>query len=402
MPEPDLPDDSKAQNGSERSGEQSGRRSNQRRRRPSRGRSGEPRRPRPARSRATTLDTGLQLSAIAVPFLAVISAALFCYFARSILVPLVTAATFSYVLSPGVEFLARRKVPRVLGVVIVLGITMGVFGALGYVLVDQVQGLAKALPQYWENLQAMAGGWENILNHLPPYLRSIFPPAETDIWSQLQWKDFAALPKTLFSGLGSVLSFLVWGALVGFLTLFMLLDQPAMYQRVVHAFGEDNEAEVKDALVHINDQLRTFLAVKLTTSAGLGIVATIGLLILDVPYAYVWGPLAGFLNIIPYIGAFISAVPPIIIASVSAQSLLPGLWVLLLFVVLQNIEGNLVTPKLVGDRVKLNVVSILIATVVWGWLWGPIGILLAVPITAAIKVVCERIEPLKPISVLLG
>jgi len=76
--------------------------------------------------------------------------------------------------------------------------------------------------------------------------------------------------------------------------------------------------------------------------------------------------------------------------------------VLLFFVVLQNIEGNLVTPKLVGDRVKLNVVSILLATVVWGWLWGPIGILLAVPITAAIKVVCERIEPLKPISILLG
>jgi len=377
-----------------------------RRRRP--GRSGAPRRRTGSKpsSRsllaADALGHGLKLSAIAVPFLAIISALLFCYFARSIMVPLATAATFTYVLAPGVDFLSRHKFPRVLAVVVILGITMAVFGALGYVLVDQVQGLARALPDYWQNLQSMVGDWETWLDRLPPYIRQIVPQAETDIWSQLQLKDFAALPRTLFSGLGSVLSFLVWGALVGFLTLFMLLDQPAMYNRIVRAMGKDNEMEIKDALAHINSQLRTFLGVKLTTSAGLGIVATIGLLVLDVPYAYVWGPLAGFLNIIPYIGAFISAIPPIIIAVVNAKSFLPGIWVLLFFVVLQNIEGNLVTPKLVGDRVKLNVVSILLATVVWGWLWGPIGILLAVPITAAIKVVCERIEPLKPISILLG
>ena len=405
MPEPDQPNE-RGRQGRPDQKQDAGKagdsgRSRQRRRRPrpdSRPRTTS----RPAASNRSAIDHGLQLSAIAVPFLAIISAALFCYFARSILVPLVTAATFAYVLSPGVDFLARHKVPRVLGVVIVLGFTMSVFGALGYVMVDQVQGLAKALPALWENLQGMVGDWETLLDRLPPYLRQILPQAETDIWSQLELKDFAALPKTLFSGLGSVLSFLVWGALVGFLTLFMLLDQPTMYNRLVRAFGVDSEREVKDALVHIHDQLRTFLAVKLTTSAGLGIVATIGLLILDVPYAYVWGPLAGFLNIIPYLGAVISAIPPIVIACVSAKALLPGVWVLLLFVVLQSIEGNLVTPKLVGDRVKLNVVSILLATVVWGWLWGPIGILLAIPITAAIKVVCERIEPLKPISVLLG
>lgn len=378
-------------------GSNRGPRSRRRRRGPSRND------PAPHRSsRSTTIGRGMKLSVIAVPFITIMSAAAFCYFARPILVPLVTAATFAYVLSPSVDFFVRHRVPRVVSVVIVLGVTMGIFGGLGYVLVDQAQGLARALPTYWENLEVMTGNWQQWIANLPPQLQGLLPPPETDFWQQLEFKDFAALPRTLFAGLGSVLSFLVWGVLVGFLTLFMLLDQPEMYKRILRAMGKENETIVKSTMAHINDQLRKFLAVKLATSAGLGIVATVGLLLLDVPYAYVWGPLAGFLNIIPYIGAIISAVPPIVIAVVNTQSLWPGLWVLIFFLVLQNIEGNLVTPKLVGDRVKLNVLAVLVSTVVWGWLWGPVGVLLAIPITAAIKVICGRIEPLTPIAELLG
>jgi predicted PurR-regulated permease PerM len=159
---------------------------------------------------------------------------------------------------------------------------------------------------------------------------------------------------------------------------------------------------VKSTLAHINAQLHTFLAVKLGTSAALGIVATIGLLLLNVPYAYVWGPLVGFLNIIPYIGSIISAIPPIIVAIIASRDVMQGVYVLILVVVLQQIEGNIVTPKLMGDRIKLNVVAVLLSTIIWGYLWGAIGVLLAIPMTATMKVVCDRIEPLRPIAALLG
>jgi predicted PurR-regulated permease PerM len=344
----------------------------------------------------------MKLSVLAIPFLTIMSAAAFCYFARPILVPLVTAATFAYVLSPSVEFFVRHKVPRVVSVAIVLSVTMGVFGGLGYILLVQTQELITAIPTFLDNLEALMGGLRLWLSNLPPQFQRLLPPPDVGFWQQVDLKDFSVLPKTLFSGLGSVLSFLVWGTLVGFLTLFMLLDQPKMYRRLLVAMGAENESMVKDTMAHINHQLRRFLQVKLVTSAGVGIVTTVGLLLLDVPYAYVWGPLAGFLNVIPYIGAIISAVPPIIIATVHAQSVWPGLWVLIFFVVLQNIEGNIITPKLVDNRVNLNVLAVLVATVVWGWLWGAVGVLLAVPITAAIKVVCERIEPLVPIAELLG
>ena len=344
----------------------------------------------------------LALSAIAIPFLTVIAATAFCYFARPILLPLVLAATLAYVLAPGVTFLTDHKVPRVLSVFLVLSLAMGIIGVVGFVAIDQAQGLARALPSYWSSLQSWLGDMGDWRDQLHPMIQGMLPPPETDIWSQIELADFSAIPQTLFAGIGSVLSFLVWSMIVGFLTLFMLLDMPGMYSRMLRMMGPRYELEIKNTLAHIHDQLRLFLVAKLATSAGLGLVATFGLLLLDVPYAWVWGPLVGVLNIIPYVGGILSAIPPIIMVMIQEQAVMPGVYVLVFIVLLQQLEGSIITPKLIGDRIKLNVVAILVATICWGWLWGAIGILLAIPITATIKVVCERIEPLRPIAVLLG
>jgi predicted PurR-regulated permease PerM len=123
---------------------------------------------------------------------------------------------------------------------------------------------------------------------------------------------------------------------------------------------------------------------------------------MDVPFAYVWGALVGLLNIIPYIGSVISAIPPIVMVMIHTQSFLPGVWVAVFILLLQQLEGNVVTPKIMGNKVQLNVVAVILSTIVWGWLWGAVGVLLAIPIAAATKVICERIEPLRPIAVMMG
>jgi predicted PurR-regulated permease PerM len=91
-----------------------------------------------------------------------------------------------------------------------------------------------------------------------------------------------------------------------------------------------------------------------------------------------------------------------IVAGIQFGSLMPVLWVLILSVVLQNIEGNIVKPKLIGDSMNLNPLAVLVSLVYWTWLWGAIGIILAIPITAAIKVICDNVESLEPIGILLG
>jgi len=336
---------------------------------------------------------------VAIPFLAIMAGAAFCYFARPILVPLATAMTLAYVLSPAVHLL-ERKIPRTLAVLIVLGFSVGVLGLLGFVLIDQGTKLASEAPGYWQNLKTMIGDPNVWITRLPTQLQALLP--ETDIWSQLEFIDFSAISATLFSGVGSVLSFLGWGMLVAFLTLFLILEMPHMQNQIIHAMGRENEAAMSATMADIDRQLRTFLAVKVATSAALGVVATIGLLLMNVPFAYVWGPLVGLLNIIPYIGSVISAIPPIVMVMIQTQSFLPGVWVAAFILLLQQLEGNVITPKLMGSKVQLNVVAVILSTIVWGWLWGAVGVLLAIPIAAAIKIVCERIEPLRPIAVMMG
>ena len=141
---------------------------------------------------------------------------------------------------------------------------------------------------------------------------------------------------------------------------------------------------------------------KFWTTAVLSLVFTLGLLLLGVNYPYIWGPLAGIANLIPFLGSVLGAVPPVIMALIQSDGLLKPILVIIFFTIVQLIESNLVSPKIMGDKVNLSPLAVLIASLYWGWLWGGIGIVLAVPITAALKVVCDHVETLKPIGILLG
>jgi predicted PurR-regulated permease PerM len=338
---------------------------------------------------------------VAIPFLAVMASAAFCYFARPILVPLVVALTLAYLLAPAVDVLTR-KLPRPLSVLLVVAAAGLLLGALGFLLVDQGQSLARSAPEYWRLLKVRLGEPSTWPGQLPDPLASLLANILPDLQSQLGDIDWRAVTGSLFAGLGSLLGFLGWAVLVALLALFILLDLPRMRQQLVLAMGPNHQAAMNEALTDIDRQLRTFLAVKIGISGALGVVATVGLLTFGVPYAWVWGPLVGILNIIPYLGALISSVPPVVMVALDQQSLWPGLWVAAFLILLQQLEGNFITPKVMGDRIQLNVVAVLLASMIWGWLWGAMGVLLAIPITAALKVVCERIEPLRPIAVLLG
>ena len=173
-------------------------------------------------------------------------------------------------------------------------------------------------------------------------------------------------------------------------------------EKLIKAFGKSEKETARNILSEVNKQISGFLLVKFGTSAGLAVIFTVGLLIIGVNYAYIWGPLAGLLNLIPYIGPIIGAIPPLIVAGVQFGAIMPVIWVLLLFLIFQNLEGNIISPKLMGDKLNLNPLAILVSVMFWTWLWGAIGIILAIPITASLKVVCDNVESLEPIGILLG
>ncbi len=344
----------------------------------------------------------LAFESVALPLIALAGGTAFFYFAAPILIPIVVSVSLAYTLSPLVSLLDRIKVPHTLSVIVVLLVSLALLGVLGYLLSLQVNNFVTELSNNWSYFL-------NFLNNLKLKLVS-WGLGETPLMSSLDklhssaltLKNLSGVGKFLAKGLSSVFSSFLGAILIFFLTFFILNDQENLYNRLTRAFGRSEEKVSQQILTEINSQIKSFILVKFLVTLALSIIFTVGLLMIGVDYAYIWGPLAAVLNLIPFIGAVIGIIPPAMVALIEFNSVWIVLVVVIFFVVVQAVESNLVSPKLLADKVNLNPLIILASSMYWGWLWGAIGIVLAVPITACFKVICDHVEALQPIGILLG
>lgn len=346
-----------------------------------------------------TENKAITVSVIAVPLLALVALTALCYFAAPILIPMVTAMTLAYVLWPLVSLLRRIKIPHIPAVIIVMLSFMFLLLIFGMIVYGEAKDFATQLPGYWNQFQELRTKW---MSNYPLFSETLFQKQGESLFNQIDISNFAVVPKYLLKGIGGVVSFSGQAILVLLLTLFMLVEQKGLTARLKRALGDESEGASGQLIQAISRQLAGYIWVRALTTFGLAVIFTLGLVIGGVDYPYIWGPLAALLNLIPYVGAFIGAIPPMIMAAVQASSFLPMIWVFLFFMIVQFFESNVITPKLLGNQLNISLLAQLIATIFWGWLWGAIGIILAVPITAALKVVCDNIDSLKPIGVLLS
>jgi predicted PurR-regulated permease PerM len=303
------------------------------------------------------------------------------------------------VLLPLVDLLKKLKISHAQAVVIVMLIVIGLVTLLIILLLGQLSDLAAAAPAYKERIIETIN---NLQLSFSKYLK-YFPGNLGD--PQQFSLDITQLQKYtgyFYEGIGSVTSGLARLLLVFFLTLFMMIDSDLFQRKLKSIFGSKQAETTEEIIGEINRQLKGFIRVKFSVMIGMAVIATIGLLIFQVKYAYIWGPLVGIMNLVPLVGSIISAIPPVVIAGIQHNSVFYMVWVALFFLVIQFTEGNIITPRLTSESVDLNTTAVLVSVIYWGWLWGFIGIVLAVPITVAVKIVSDHVEPLKPIGVMLG
>lgn len=340
----------------------------------------------------------LTINQFAAPLLALAALTGLCYFAAPVLVPIATGVTLAYVLWPGVAALRRLKVPHLLAVMIIMLLAIITISAIGVLIISEVGALSVNLPAYWEQFQQLRA---EHAKDLPKFLAFLGEDISS-IFSKLDPSRLSEIPKFLFRGAGSILSFFGQAVMALLLTLFMLIEQPGLHRRTVNSLGQDSVVVTTRIITDVSTQLAGYLWVKFVTTIGLAIVFTLGLLIGGVKYPYIWGPLAAVLNLVPYAGAYVGAIPPMIMAYIQHGTYLSAVWVFVFFMAVQFVESNIISPKLFGKHLNINLLAQLISTIYWGWLWGALGIVLAVPITAALKVFCDHVEALHPIGILLS
>lgn len=320
--------------------------------------------------------------------------------AQSVVLPLMIAWLLSYICGPVVNYLVHRRVPLGVSVGAVLALVLFVCYLGGVFLGGRVADVLAESPRYISQLNTIFYDVTVKFDVSEEFLADIN-------WAQQLGPKVAAASVTVAGFMGNFLGKLI---LVLIFLVFMLLGKPYFHYKVAAAFPEERGMIFTEMITSISKQIGQYLVVKVAISATTGVLVWLTLVLLKVEFALTWGALAFFLNFIPSIGSILASIPPILLAVVQYYPSTPeaGSWMLIpiltavILLVIQMVMGNVIEPKIMGDSLNLSPVVILLSLVFFGWMWGMVGALLSVPIAAAIKIVCENIEALKPISILMG
>ncbi|MEP7367103.1 MAG: AI-2E family transporter [Acidobacteriota bacterium] len=341
--------------------------------------------------------------------------------AQDLFVPVVLSALIAFALDPVVALLQRLKIPRtVASALVLLGLlagTGGGFYALRYQVTDVLETLPEATQHLREQLQflkrapADANGTIGKLQKAATELEKTVAEATGETKTpprgvtrvQIDDPTFRA-NNMLWSGSLGFLSLLSQFVMVAFLVFFILASGDLFKRKMVRAIGTTfyEKRLTVDALNEIKSQIERFLLIQIFTSMIVGVFTALALWAFGVNQPVVWGLAAGLFNSIPYFGAIIVTAGLALVAFLQFGSVAVALKIAGVALAITSLEGYLLTPALMGRAARINGVAMFLGLLFWSWLWGVIGMIVAVPIMMVVKTVCDRIEHLQPIGELLG
>jgi len=324
---------------------------------------------------------------------------------RSILIPFALAIFLAYILYPLVSGLRRLRIPYILAVILVVVFCLGLVLALGFLISGEIGSFINAVPQYQQTLRAQVDRALHAYTGLVDRLAAALP-GEPDLVPSPSPGDvprfISAIIQNLFNSLITLMNILSNVFLVFFILIFLLAGARDFKKIVITAWGPENEGRAAAIVESINRDIGGYIIVRTLINLALGVVVTVVLLIFRIDYAYIWGPLTGLLNFIPYIGAFIGLLGPFAVALLKFDSYWTALALLGVLLLIQNLEGNIISPYVIGKKTRLNPLTVLMTLILWYFIWGPVGMILATPLTSCFKILCDHIEPLRPVGKLLG
>jgi predicted PurR-regulated permease PerM len=317
-----------------------------------------------------------------------------CYYAEVVLVVTLVSVLLAFILAPMVDVLHRIRLPRALGAAITMLLLFLVLGGVVYYSYNQASSLIGDLPKYSARIRTEAMHFRQKAESL----EVLSPQHERGVLNVRQSTDWASL---LTRGFGSVSMAILAASFVPFLAYFMLTWQQHVRSATVMLFPMENRHTAYVTLGLISAMIRSFMVGNLLIGLFIGALSTAVFGFLHVPFFYLIGFLSGFLSLIPYLGVLLAIAPPIFVGLGHLNS---GdvLAIVVTVLALHLIALNVLYPKFLGNRLQLNPLAVTLFLLFWAWMWGAIGLILAVPITAAMKIIFDHVESLKPYGSWLG
>ena len=338
------------------------------------------------------------------------------YYGREILIPLAIAFLITFALNPPVTWLVRRGLPRLLATSLVMVVVVCVLVGLGVILGAQVRSIAVELPAYQSTiLKKLSDLRESV--KAPGFLDGVLQTlqrVQKEVESTEKKPEEGPLPQRVevvptqstpleqaITWLLRLLEPLATAGIIFILVLFALLDIGELRDRLLRLLG-GNFHRSTDAIKEAGARISRYLLMQLLVNVSYGVPLAIGLWIIGVPGALLWGAVAAVLRFVPYLGPLIAAVFPIALAFAVDDGWSLLLWTVALIVILELASNNIVEPLLYGASTGLSAISLIAAAVFWTALWGPIGLLLSTPLTVCLLVLGRNRPELQFLETMLG
>lgn len=310
--------------------------------------------------------------------------------ARTILVPFFLAVFITVISSPLIYWLENRKVPRLIAVILVAGIVVAFLLGIGAIINASANDFMENLPHYKSSLKESV----NKMSQWAADHRIKF--SNTELMRQFDPSLFLGFAGHMLGSLGGILSNMV---LILIAVGFMLFESTS-FPRKLHTIFADSHKSLRpfrEFIVNIN----RYLLIKTITSFATGLMVTVWVLLFDIDYPFLWGLLAFLLNFVPTIGSIMAAVPAVLLALIQ-YDLYVAVWVSLGYLVINNVISNIIEPRFMGQGLGLSPLVVFLSLAFWGWVLGPAGMFLSVPLTMTVKIALDSNENTRWIGVILG
>jgi predicted PurR-regulated permease PerM len=351
---------------------------------------------------AEVLKGSLKAGSVAQIVVAIIATIGLLYLLKFVMVTLFVAILLAFILEPVVQLLSRVAIPRASGALLAVVLAAAFAGGLGYFLYGRVGDFAAELPRYSDRIQQGLTRIQEPLSKLEKSASAITRTSrdggqaipvvvqERPIFSRIVTANGGVIGEVLFA-----IGF------IPFLSYFMLTWKDHAHSATVRLFPEEHRQTAYRTVARISAMIRSFIVGNIAVGAIGAAVCTTVFWLLKLPYSYFLGTISGFISLIPSVGVFLALVPPLGggIGTLNKT----GLVIILLTVTgTHAVTMNVLYPKFIGKRVRLNPLAVLLSLLFWAWIWGAVGLVLAVPIVGAAKIVCDYTDSLKGLGIWLG
>lgn len=338
-----------------------------------------------------------RLATTAQVVIAIVLTLVIFYLGKPVLVTIMVSGLIAFMLEPIVRSLELVRVPRPAGAFFaVLVLVVAAYGA-SYFFYYRAIDFAQELPQYTARIHSTVAHFEQQTRKLEQTKEKIVPPDDKNAVPVKVQQSGSPLTRYMSAATEVVMTL----AYIPFLVYFMLNWHHHARRKTVKLFSPDNRATAQKTLDEISAMMRSFITGNLMAGLVLSICSTVVFAFLHLPYFYFVGTISGFLSLVPYFGMLLAVIAPLVVGLSTLTA--TGVVIVVVTVIALHVLGlNILYPKLIGRQLELNPLVVTVSLLIWGYMWGAAGLILAIPMMGTIKIVCDHLDGLRPIGDWLG